>query len=309
MPIPEDCTDSQAWSDAELAQLRTQLPEFVASEAEGFVLADRLGLPGSWTRDGGFLPNTIVWNGPMTFPVSVESRGLDGGPAPFGVLAFLDGERWPANAMQDAGAVVEPTPGPDGVATFELSIPAPALEGAHDLVLLTVRNRPQNVLASSWIWIVGSTAPLRGANGPGLPVSQVSRTGNGPNIRAADGSYVMKPARFAPDAGSFSWTAHLEEPAADLDQRCPGAVERFRLFAVVDSEPWPFADGEYHLDFDFRVGTAVEGVVDLSGLPNDEGHAVTILLQRNPGRYADRPDGTLSPWFSGVVTEVGSTWW
>jgi len=94
-----------------------------------------------------------------------------------------------------------------------------------------------------------------------------------------------------------------------VEERCPTAIERFRLFALVDAEPWPFVNGEYHLDFEFPMGTAVEGRVDLAGLPTDEGHALTVLLQRNPGRYGDRPDATSGPWFDGVVTEFGSTWW
>lgn len=246
----------------------------------------------------------------MTFPISVEARGLDGGPTPIQIVAFVDGSRWPVSLSQDGGEVVEPTAGADGVATFDVSIPSPGSQGAHDLVFVTVRKRPQNTLGSAWNWIVGSTAPRHGATGSPAEVTQVARTGFGSYLRAVDGTIVMKPNRILPDAGTFSWTAHLEDlDSFGVKTRCPTSVERFRLFALVDSEPWRFANGEDHLDFEFSPGTAVEGQVELSGLPSDDGHAVTILLQRNPGRYGERPDGSFGPWWDGVVLEVGSTWW
>ncbi|MEW6434425.1 MAG: hypothetical protein AB1730_23235 [Myxococcota bacterium] len=62
------------------------------------------------------------------------------------------------------------------------------------------------------------------------------------------------------------------------------------------------------LDFEFPVGTSAEGQVEPTGLPSTEGHAVTVLLQRNPGRFGERPSGSFGACWDGVVLDGSNRW-
>lgn len=307
-PTQTDCTATQGWSDGNLDELsRVEVP-FEPLVPQGFGMTARFGIPATRAADGGEVPSIVLGAEPLRFPASVESVGLDGGPASFQFHALVDGAPWPAEFSQDGGVVARPAPDKSGVANFEVTIAPPTSPGAHDVILVTIREAPSLALGGALTWLVNSTS-LQGALGPSVPVVEVPRSGNGSGLRAPNGTWVLWPAVFVPDAGAFAWTAHLEEESEEARTSCVGSVRRYRLVAFLDGAPWRFAGNEAHLDVDIQVGAAAEAAVSFTGLPNDGGHVLTVLMQQNPGRYQVRPDGTPSPWFNMLVSELGTARW
>lgn len=304
---PVDCSSTQGWSDDAVSLLTVEEAPLTSLRPKGYGVSARLGVPAVWTAQRVPVPAVVISSGSLRFPVSVESVASDGGFAPFQFHVLLDGEPWPATLVQDGGTVVRPLAAPNGIADFEVNIPAPVEAGAHDLVAITAREKPVGVLGLAQAWVFNSTAIVP----PGAAVSgrAVARTGNGSQVVTSDGGIVALPNSHVPAGGRFSWVAHLEEDSEEARTTCVGTVRRYRLIATLDCALLPFAGGEFHLDVEAPVGGAIEVPFELDGLPTSAGHSVVILLQLNPGYFQARPDGTTTPWFFPLVGEVGSTWW
>lgn len=303
-----DCSAEQGWSDDVLSGLTSEQSTFSPLEPRGFGLNTRAGMPLVRGADGGLILTIVAVDTGFNFPVSIESVAFDGGPAPFQLHAYLDGEPWPLTFSQNGATVGRPAADASGVATFEVGCPKPRDRGAHDLVLVTSSDKPAGAVGAGLTWVYGETTQ-RGATGPTAMARFVARDGSGGQLRGPDGSIIFFPVRFAPQAGVFEWTAHLEDDSDEAARTCEGSMRRYRLFALLDGAPWPFSTGLHHLDVEVPIGAAGEVTFRLEGLPDEPGHVVVVLLQRNAGSYQVRPDGTLGPWFSPIVAELGAAWW
>lgn len=303
-----DCSSEQGWSAGALAGLVSEQPPFEPIEPQGFGVRTQAGVPVVRSAEGVLLPSIVASDAGLVFPVSVESVALDGGAAPFQFHVYLDGEPWPLTFTQNGDVVARPDAGSTGLAAFEVGLPAPAEPGAHDLLLITIREKPILGIGASLTWLHGGTQ-LGGANGPAAAATPKPRTGLGSELRGSDGSIILFPVQLVPEAGVFAWTAHLEDDSAESARSCEGTLRRYRLLAFLDGAPWPIPGGQHHLDVDVPVGAAADVGFRLEGLPTDSGHAVSVLLQQNAGRFQVRPDGSVGPWFNMLVAELGSSWW
>lgn len=304
----EDCSSQQGWSDEALASVRVEATPASPVTPTGSGLNASFSTPVALESDGGQLTSLVVSNGPLSFPVSVESADGDGGSIPFEVHVFVDGEPWGIELRQDGGVVSSPSFGPNAVADFEMSVGAPSEPGAHDLVLLLTRREAALFGGIARTWLNEGTQPL-GAQRQPVEATLVSRTGAGSSIRTADGLPVFRPNRYVPNAGQFVWTVHLEEESSAERTTCKGSNRTYRLFALLDGAPWAFSGNQYHVDIEVPVGAAGEAQISFDGLPGQTGHVLSILKQQNPGRFQVRPDGELSPWYDPLVTELGATGW